>query len=63
MKKILNLLVLVLLTPSIFAQEVKHLSAYVKPNAESRYTISLYYNTIWWADPNIGQRTKVSTPK
>lgn len=41
--------------------EIKNLSAYIKPNEESRYVISLTNNTIWWADPNIGKWTKVST--
>ncbi len=60
MRKILIIL-LALSTSSIFAQEVEHLSAYVKPNGATRYAISLTDNTIWWADPNDGQWTKVSS--
>lgn len=43
--------------------KIKNLSAYIKPNGDSRYAISLEDNSIWWADPNEGQWTKVMTPK
>ena len=63
MKNILILLLVVFSTPYIYSQEVECLSAYIKPNGTSRYVISLADNSIWWADPNDGQWTKVSTPK
>jgi len=61
MRKIFIFALLVISTTALFAQEVKHLSAYVKPTGESRYAISMTNNTIWWADPNDGKWTNVLT--